>query len=135
MALPICTLAFVVHSPFSVSITALFLEYLLCEGWMPPAMSMLQTCMDTRFKGVSIGIFLFATTISGTVAVSFTAQMIKYFDAKDDPEKIGKIIGFSTTVPCFFAAICFYKAGVHYAKQKASMVTVVEDAMEKVSVY
>ena len=73
MALPICTLAFIVHSPFSVSITALFLEYLFCEGWMPPAMSMLQTCIDTRFKGVSIGIFLFATTISGTIAVSFDA--------------------------------------------------------------
>lgn len=72
--------------------------------------------MDSRFKGVSIGIFLFATTISGTVAVSFTAQMIKHFDAKDDPEKIGKIIGFSTTVPCLFAAFCFYKAGIHYAK-------------------
>lgn len=61
--------------------------------------------------------------------------MIKLFDAKDDPEKIGKIIGFSTTVPCLFAAFCFYKAGIHYAKQKASMVTVVDDAMEKVSVY
>ena len=61
--------------------------------------------------------------------------MIKAFNATDDPEKIGKIIGFSTTIPCLFAAFCFYKAGIHYEKQKASMVTVVDEAMEKVSVY
>ena len=61
--------------------------------------------------------------------------MIKYLSATENPAEIGKIVALSTTVPCVFAAFCFYRAGIHYAAQKAESVAVVEKAMEKVSVY
>ena len=50
-----------------------FLEYLFSEGWMPPTISMLMTAIDVKFKGIAVGVFLFATTIAGTIAVSFDA--------------------------------------------------------------
>jgi hypothetical protein len=65
--------------------TFVFLEYLLAEGWMPPTLSMMLTCIDVKFKGVAVGVFLFATTIAGTIAVSFDAALIKYLEATDDP--------------------------------------------------
>ena len=84
MAIPVCCIAFLTASSFGLSITFLFLEYLLAEGWMPAAVSMLMTVIDNRFKGVAVGIFLFFTTIAGTVAVSVDGLMIKKLEATDD---------------------------------------------------
>lgn len=82
---------------------------------MPAAVAMIQTCMDVRYKGVAIGIFLFCTTISGTVAVTVDASLIKSLGAEKDPKKIGQIVALSTIVPTILAAIAFYFAGIHYA--------------------
>jgi len=81
-AVPICAIAFLTHYSFALSMTFVFLEYLLSEGWMPPTLAMLMTCIDVKFKGVAVGIFLFATTIAGTVAVWFDAQMIKWLNGE-----------------------------------------------------
>ena len=91
--------------------------------------------MDVRFKGVAIGIFLFSTTIVGTIAVSVNAELIKVFGVTDNPEGIGKIVGFSTSVPCIFAAVCFWRAGIHYAKQKAEIDSLKEASLVKVVEY
>ena len=41
----------------------------------------------------------------------------------------------STTVPCLLAAICFWRAGAHYVVVKTEQTKVVEEAIEKVSMY
>ena len=45
----------------------LFLTYFLAEGWMAPAVAMIQLSIDVRYKGVAMGVFLFATAIFGTI--------------------------------------------------------------------
>lgn len=135
LAVPICAMAFLSTGSFAVSMIFLFLEYLLAEGWMPAVLSMLLTCIEVQFKGVAVGIFLFATTIAGTVAVWFDARMIKALEATDDPVQIGKMIALSTTVPCLLAAICFWRAGIYYAAVKTEQTKIVEAAIDKVSAY
>ena len=134
-AVPICAFAFLTHYSFALSMTFVFLEYLLSEGWMPPTLAMLMTCIDIKFKGVAVGIFLFATTIAGTIAVSFDAQLIKWLDGTEDPVQVGKVVALSTTFPCLLAAYCFWNAGKHYAVFKEAQVKKVDDAIDKVSAY
>ena len=62
-----CSLTFLFTFNFYFSIAWLFLTYLLAEGWMAPSVAMIQATIDVRFKGVAMGIFLFATAIFGTI--------------------------------------------------------------------
>lgn len=89
VAIPICFVAFFVSKGFAFSMTFLFFEYLFAEGWVPAAVSMLMTAIDPNYKGVAVGIFLFATTIFGTIAVSFDAFMISTLNDPQDITKVG----------------------------------------------
>jgi len=68
LAVPVCALCFLIYSSFYFSMTMLFLEYLLCEGWLSPSISMIQTVIDVEHKATSIGVFMFGVTISGTLS-------------------------------------------------------------------
>lgn len=74
-----CSAVFMVTFSFYWSITFLFLEYLLAEGWMSPSVAMIQATIDVRFKGVAMGIFLFATAIFGTIGSFVIGQLIQDF--------------------------------------------------------
>ena len=41
LAVPVCALCFLIESAFALSMVMLFLEYLLAEGWISPAISMI----------------------------------------------------------------------------------------------
>jgi dipeptide/tripeptide permease len=68
LAIPTSMTCFLVHDNFTISMTFLFLEYLLAEGWNSPAISMIQQVVDPSVKGVAISIYLFSVTIAGTIA-------------------------------------------------------------------
>jgi hypothetical protein len=70
LCVPISLLLFCCNLSFTFSISMLFLDYLLCEGWISPVYAMIQTVIDVKYKGVAIGMFQFGTTISGTLAVT-----------------------------------------------------------------
>lgn len=57
-------LIFMIHSSFNFSICMLFIENLLCEGWMAPSIAMIQTVIDVKHKAVSVGVFFFATALA-----------------------------------------------------------------------
>jgi len=78
LAVPITLLLFLVPGSFWFSIFMLFLDYLLCEGWISPVYAMIQTVIDVQHKGVSIGLFMFGTTISGTIALFTLGSVITY---------------------------------------------------------
>jgi len=65
---------------FSFSMVFLFLMFLLGEGWMPPALAMIQTTIDVRFKAVSMAVFLFATAIMGTIGTFVVGELIDSLD-------------------------------------------------------
>jgi hypothetical protein len=46
----------------------LFIENLLCEGWLAPSMAMIQRVINVKHKAVSVGVFFFATAIAQTLS-------------------------------------------------------------------
>jgi hypothetical protein len=109
------------------------LEYTICEGFTPPALSMLLTSIDVKYKGVGVGVLTFTYTIAGTIALIVDGYLISAFG--EEPEQVGKVIAISTCIPCFFAAICFWIAGKHYEKKRQEQVKQTEKAIENVSAF
>lgn len=64
---------------FYFSMTFLFLTYLLAEGWMAPAVAMIQATIDVRFKGVAMGVFFFATGIFGMIGTFIIGTLVEDF--------------------------------------------------------
>jgi len=139
LGVPVCAACFLVHNNFWFSMTFLFLEYLLCEGWMSPSVSMIQQVVDVRYKGVAIGVFLFATTLAGTLAATVIGEVVTATkddpNDPDDPATIGVIMAISTGVPCIFATIFFYIAAQRYEEIRIEQEAKKEDAIVKASVY
>lgn len=72
-------MCFMFYFNFYFSMTWLFLTYLLAEGWMSPAVAMIQATIDVRFKGVAMGVFLFATAIFGTIGTFVIGAIVEDF--------------------------------------------------------
>jgi len=64
LGFPMFCVIFLTHGNFYFSMSMLFLENLLCEGWMAPCIAMIQTVIDVRYKAVSVGVFFFGTAIA-----------------------------------------------------------------------
>lgn len=62
--------------------------------------------------------FLFTTTISGTIATVVIDQLVQAVDAYTHLERLGYIMIASTCIPYIFAIPCFYIAGKHYVEFK-----------------
>ena len=95
----------------------LFCEYLFCEGWISPNMAMIQTVIDVKYKSVAIGVYLFGTTIAGTLGSFVVGELITLY-APEGGYTVGVIMAVNTSVPCLVAAFCFYMAGGHYSEFK-----------------
>jgi hypothetical protein len=68
LGIPTTMGCFLITSNFYASMTFLFLIYLLSEGWISPAISMIQQIISNEIKGIAISVFLFTTTISGMLS-------------------------------------------------------------------
>jgi MFS family permease len=119
IGVPVSLALFLVNASFGFSITMLFLDYLLCEGWISPSYAMIQAVIDVKYKGVAIGVFSFGTTISGTLAAVILGLVITAEDAEEQ-QGLGEILAISTAIPCFLASLCFYRAGTFYVEFKKS---------------
>lgn len=76
MGVPLFCILFLNHSNFYFSLTVLFFENLLSEGWMAPCIAMIQTVIDIKYKAVSVGVFFFATAMSQTIATVVLGQLV-----------------------------------------------------------
>jgi len=61
---------------FYFSMTFLFLTYFLAEGWMSPAVAMVQATIDVRYKGVAMGVFLSVTGVFGTMGTLLIGAIV-----------------------------------------------------------
>jgi len=129
-----CSLLFLFTFSFYFSIACLFLQYLLSEGWMSPAVAMIQATIDVRFKGVAMGVFLFATAIFGTIGSLVIGVIIDDFHIKSQTYK-GEIIAINTALPCLISALLFYIAKSHYADFRRQVEIEKEEASVKASQY
>ena len=91
--------------------------YLCAEGWMSPAVAMIQATIDVRYKGVAIGVFLFATAIFGTIGTLLIGAIINDFHISSQERK-GWLLAVNTAVPCFISAVLFYMASIHYEEHR-----------------
>jgi hypothetical protein len=84
IAVPLFAIIYLNTQSFALSMTMQAIEYLVCEGFTPPALSMLLTCIDVKYKGVGVGVLTFTYTIAGTIATIVDGFMISAFG--DDPK-------------------------------------------------
>ena len=81
------TLCFAFSFNFYFSMTFLFMTYLCAEGWMSPAVAMIQISIDVRYKGVAMGVFLFATAIFGTIGTLVIGTIVDDFQVSSQARK------------------------------------------------
>ena len=71
-----------------------------------------------------MGVFLFSSTIAGTIAATVVGAIEGHYEDSDGnvpPEITGNIMAINTTVPSLLAAVCFYFSGIHYANYKQAV--------------
>ena len=125
-----CSLCFLINYNFYFSMSMLFLEYLCGEGWMAPAVAMIQITIDVRYKGVAMGVFLFSTAIVGTIGTAIVGVVIS---GVTDQKKEGLIIALNTAIPCILAAFTFWISSIHYGRFKEQLEKEKDDAQAKAS--
>ena len=99
---------------------------------MSPAVAMIQATIDVRYKGVAMGVFLFATAIFGTIGSLVMGAMIDDFHISAQNKK-GWLLTLNTSLPSFLAAICFYVSSIYYAEFRKNISEEKEVAIGKAS--
>lgn len=61
-------MVFLCNNQFWISMTGLFVEYLLSTAWGQPAIGILSTVCDPSVRGTAVSVFFFLITIFGVVA-------------------------------------------------------------------
>lgn len=120
ISIPCCCMIYLVQSNFWISMTGLFIEYLLSTGWGQPAIGILSTCCEASIRGTAISVFFFLISMFGVVApYGYTAIQNHYgLDPIEEPQEFGVLIACCTVIPCILAIPCFYIAGVKYSWHK-----------------
>jgi len=55
----------------------IFTEYLLGKGWTAPCISMLQGVVDQRARSNAVGMFMFVTTVIGSISSVVISPIIQ----------------------------------------------------------
>mmetsp|Transcript_11201 Transcript_11201/g.18841 ORF Transcript_11201/g.18841 Transcript_11201/m.18841 type:complete len:264 (+) Transcript_11201:1104-1895(+) len=120
ISIPCCCLAYLCTTNFYVSMSGLFIEFMLSSGWGQPAIGILSTVCDSAIRGTAISVFFFLISIFGVVApYGYLAIQNHYgLDPEEEPEEFGQLIAICTVLPCILALPCFYIAGVKYSWHK-----------------
>lgn len=113
MGVPTCIGIFATNFNFWFCMICLTLEYTLAEGWAPPSIAMILTVIDPQFKGIGIALFLFSTTISGTIALLVIGKLEDYYGS-ENYDALSWVLTLSTVIPCILAAGSFFIAMGHY---------------------
>jgi len=120
VSIPCCMMIYLCTTNFWVSMTGLFIEYLLSTGWGQPAIGILSTVCDPSVRGTAVSVFFFLITIFGVIAPKGFAKMQDYYglDPIHEPKEFGYLVALCTIIPCILALPCFYIAGVKYSWYK-----------------
>ena len=123
ISIPCCCMIYLCNTNFWISMTGLFIEYLLCTGWGQPAIGILSTVCDPSVRGTAISIFFFLISIFGVYAPYFYQYIhghygIDPFASEEEQDAFGKFVTACTVIPCILAIPCFYIAGVKYSWYK-----------------
>lgn len=117
VSIPCCCMIYLCTTNFWISISGLFIEYLLSTGWGQPAIGILATVVDPGVRGTAVSVFFFFITIFGVIAPQGYSAIQTYYglDPIEEPVEFGIFICLCTVIPCILAVPCFYIAGVKYS--------------------
>lgn len=79
VSIPCCCMIYLCTTNFWVSLTGLFIEYLLSTGWGQPAIGILATVVDPSVRGTAVSIFFFFITIFGVVAPHAYLALLNHY--------------------------------------------------------
>lgn len=99
---------------FYVSLSFLFLKFLLTEGWMAPTITMMQSTVGPQQQGSIVSAYLFFLYFAGTASAVSLGAIANHFDAKSNPWVYGKVIFGGSLVGYLLSIPCFWKAGKAY---------------------
>lgn len=68
MGVPTIAACLLLQNNFYLSIGMLALEYLVAEGWVGPAITMVVNTISAENKGLAVGAYLFCCTAGGTIS-------------------------------------------------------------------
>jgi hypothetical protein len=68
ISIPCCLLIYLVQSNFYVSMSGVFIEYLLSTCWGQPAIGILSSVVDPDIRGSAIGVFFFLISVFSIIA-------------------------------------------------------------------
>lgn len=68
--IPAICICLLLQKSFALSISFLAIEYLLAEGWVGPAITMVINVISNENKGFAVSAFLFCCTIAGTISTA-----------------------------------------------------------------
>lgn len=116
IAVPICSLLFLVQSSFVFSIIMLFLYDLLCLGYYAPVMSMIQATVEPEKKGAAIGAFGFVNNYTQALTSLLIGYLVTSYELDKDMPTFGTLMAALTAIPSLIAGLCFLRAGPEYEK-------------------
>lgn len=61
----------------------LALEYLVAEGWIGPAITMILNTISPENKGFAVSAFLFLCTVAGTISNAILGELQKQYIPTD----------------------------------------------------
>jgi MFS family permease len=131
LAVPLCSLLFLVQSSFGFSVACLFLYDLLCLGYYAPVMSMIQATIEPENKGAAIGAFGFVNNYTQAFTSLIIGSIVTGYELDSDMRTFGTLCAICTVIPSFFAGLCFYRAGPEYEKIKNMQKEETENAIKK----
>ena len=67
ISIPCCIMTYMVTDYFWISMTGLFIEYMLSTAWGLPAIGILSTVCDSSVRGTAISLFFFLISIFGVI--------------------------------------------------------------------
>eukprot|EP00347_Sterkiella_histriomuscorum_P013234 403365495 len=108
---------------FWVSITFLFLEYVVAECWTSPAITMLINTISPENKGFAVSAYLFFTTLAGTLSTFLLGEFKNVWNMDEHPEYIGYTLcafvffSYLGSIPGFIMAGKSYKEFLEKKKE------------------
>ena len=120
ISIPCACMIFLCSNNFWISMSGLFVEYLLSTGWGQPAIGILSTVCDPSVRGTAVSVFFFLITMFGVIVpYGYTAVKEHYgLEATEEPTEFGIMVALFNIIPCILALPCFYIAGVKYSWHK-----------------
>ena len=102
LGIPFIILCTCVQFNIYFSLAMLAIEYLVAEGWVGPAITMIVNTISPGNKAFGTAAFLFCATMAGVISTAVLNQLQETYDVKNNPPRYGYIL-------CAF--VCFSYGG------------------------